>query len=264
MTDPDPIPSPALTPLPGDSQPEEPAVAQPGTAATPLADRRRRRGRRSPEGRQSAKALAARRANIAKARAVARGYVYRPTARRQAASRANIQKAIAWRRSQKGNAIARRNALLHGLAVKKLPELLVPLGEGPQDLEKHRAMVERVFQPATEIEWDLVERLAQATWRRMRIYRALARLEVLMWRRLLARAGPERRLSCDETSERARVISKQLDRAFLLEDQANVLENRIERLLNALISERAREEAAGVEEESGSSEERAEGGECGG
>lgn len=209
-------------------------VPNPSAAASP-----------PPEGRQSAKALAARRANIAKAHAAARQSGYRPTERRRAASRANLAKAHAWRRSPQGNAVARRNAFQHGLAVKKLPELLVPLGEGLEDLERHRAMVWEVFQPQDGVEEDLVERLAQATWRRMRLLRARARQELLMWRRLQARAGQKQRLSREETERRAGVIARRLDQSSSIEDEASALETRIHKLLDTLVAVRSVEEAVG-------------------
>jgi len=224
MTDPDPNPS---------------------TAPTPLAEPRKRRGRRSPEGRQSAKALAARRANIAKAHAAVRAGNFPVTARRRAASRANIQKAIAWRRSPQGNAVARANAFRHGLAVKKLTGLLEPLAETSEDFARHYQLVERVFQPQSEVEQDLVFRLARASWRRIRILRARARLEVAVWRRRLARKSQVERLSLAAITRRAEVISRRLARAANVEDESLALAARIERLLCALI--RARGAADGKE-----------------
>jgi hypothetical protein len=190
----------------------------------------------------SAAALAARRANLLKARAADKDLIYRSTERRRAASRANIEKAIAWRRSPEGNARARLNALQHGLAVERLPGILTRLGEAPEDFVRHRTRVHRVFRPETEIEWDLVERLARATWRRLRILRARARLESLVWRRLLARAGKAQTLSLEEITDRATAISRRLERAHRVEVESYNLESRIERILEALLRERAKEE----------------------
>lgn len=58
----------------------------------------RRAYRLTPRGRASRKALAARRANLEKARAAPREVIYGTTRKRRAASRANIQKALAGRR----------------------------------------------------------------------------------------------------------------------------------------------------------------------
>ncbi len=182
---------------------------------------------------------------LAKAHAAVRAGNFRVTERRRAASRANIQKAIAWRRSPEGNAVARRNAFRHGLAVKKLPELLKPLAETPEDFARHYALVERVFQPPSEVERDLVFSLARASWRRIRILRARARLEVAVWRRRLARKSPVERLSLKETARRAEVISRRMERASNVEDESLALATRIERLLANLI--RARQSADGEE-----------------
>lgn len=245
MTDPTAIPADSALPVAQSPEPSPPTAAPPAAAATALAAPVRRRHRLSRRGRQSAKAWAARRANIAKARAVARTHGYRPTERRRAASRANLAKAHAWRRTQKGNEVARRNAFRHGLAVKKLPELLVPLGEGPEDLERHREMVWEVFRPQDPVEEDLAERLAQATWRRMRLFRACARQEIVMWRRLQTRGVPEQGLSQREDERRAGVISRRIEQSDSLGDEASALGTRILKLLDTLVAARSVEEETG-------------------
>jgi hypothetical protein len=210
--------------------------------------------------------LAARRANLELARAAPRDRIYRRTRRRREASRRNIQLALAWRRSPEGNARARLNAFQHGLAAKTNPELRAALGESPEDFARHLELVARVFVPRDEEEGRLIERLAQATWRHIRIFRAQARLERFAWRRLLARAGKARaghalgphppapltppalsgarHLSLEETSERAYQVSKLFAEARLVESEASRVEDRIERILAALIRERARAETA--------------------
>lgn len=220
----------------------------PSTPPTPLAERRKRHYRLSRQVRNRPKVLAARRANIAKAHVANQADLYRSTARRRAASRANIQKAIAWRRSPQGNAVARRNAFRHGLAVKKLPELLKPWAETSEDFARHYQLVERVFQPESEVEQDLVFRLAQASWRRIRILRARARLEVAVWRRRLARKSRAGGLSLAEITRRAEVISKRLVRATNVEDESLALAARIERLLRALIRARGAADGNGNQE----------------
>ena len=55
------------------------------------------------------------------------------------------------------------------------------------DFAEHRQLVRRVFRPQTETEWLLVERLARETWRRLRLFRARARLEARVWQRWAAR-----------------------------------------------------------------------------
>jgi len=212
----------------------------------PRPQARRRPRHRRARGRPLSEAeLAARRANLAKARAADKDWIYRPTARRQAASRANIQKAIAWRRSPEGNAIARLNAFKHGLAVKGLPDLLTRLGEAPEDFAEHRELVEKVFRPESAVERQLVHRLAQATWRRIRLFRAQARYERTAWQRLLARAGQSRRLTVGEVSDRVYEVSKLFAEARLVEGEAWKLEDRIERILAALVRARAKEKGIG-------------------
>lgn len=214
---------------------------------TPLPDAEResapppqgpKRGR--PPGKPLSEAeLAARRANLLFARAAPRDRIYRRTRRRRAASRRNIQLALAWRRSPQGNASARLNAFKHGLAAKTLPELLARLGEAPEDFEKHHELVRQVFRPRGTEERYLVERLARATWRRIRIFRAQARYERLGWRSLLPRAGRARHITLEEFSDRACQVSRLLMQARLVEDEAYKLEDRIEGILAALIRERA-------------------------
>jgi len=201
----------------------------------------RRKGRGPGKKPLTEAALAARRANLAKARAADKDLIYRPTERRRAASRANIQKAIAWRRSPEGNTRARLNALQHGLAVEQLPDILDRLGEGPEDFAHHRQMVRRVFLPETDAEWVLVERLARETWRRLRLLRARVRLETRVWRRWVMSPAKTPKLSLEDTIVRARSVERRLEQAHRVEDESYTLESRIERILESLIRERAKE-----------------------
>lgn len=57
-----------------------------------------------------------------------------------------------------------------------------------------------------------------------------------------ARAGKARRITLEEFCDRACEISKLYGEARLVEDEAYKLEDRIERILGALIRERARAE----------------------
>jgi hypothetical protein len=203
-----------------------------------------KRGR--PPGKPLSEAeLAARRANLELARAAPRDRIYRRTRRRREASRRNIQLALAWRRSPQGNARARLNALKHGLAAKTSPELRAALGDAPEDFDKHLQLVARVFLPRDQEEGRLIERLAQATWRRMRIFRAQARLERLAWRRLAGPAGKVRHLTRAEVYQRADEVSKFLMEGRLAENEAWKLEDRIQRILATLIRQRAKEEGVG-------------------
>ncbi len=195
--------------------------------------------KRNPQrGRSSPEARAARRANLEKAWAANRNLPYRHTERRRAASRANIQKAIAWRRSPEGNASARLNALKHGLAAKR--DIRERLGEAPEDFSKHLERVARVFRSADEAERELVLRLAQATWRRMRIFRAEARYERWFWRRMAAQPGSGRRLTPEVFEVRADKVRGLISEGRLAELEAGQIDRRIGRILEALLREHAR------------------------
>lgn len=224
-------------PLPKPFPPPSADTSLPASAAEVLP--RKRPYRLSPEGRSSAQALAARRANLELARAAPRDRIYRRTRRRREASRRNIQRALAWRRSPQGNARARLNAFKHGLAAKTSPELRAALGEAPEDFGRHLDLVARVFLPRDREEGRLVERLAQASWNHMRVYRAQARMERFAWRRLGARPG---RLTLEEFSERTYEVSKLFALAHLVDSEAGKYEDQIERLLAALLRGRAKRE----------------------
>jgi len=241
---------PAVAVPPGEegSPPVEPAPEPSAATAAPRAERRKVHYRLSRQVRNRPKVLAARRANLVKARAADKADIYRPTERRRAASRANIQKAIAWRRSPQGNAVARANAFRHGLAVKKLTGLLKPLAETPEDFDRHYRLVQQVFQPESDVEQDLVFSLAKASWRRIRILRARARLEVAVWRRRLARKSQAERLSLEEVTRRAEVISRRMARASNVEDESLALATRIDRLLADLIRARHAADGKGIQE----------------
>lgn len=112
-------------------------------------------------------------------------------------------------------------------------------------------MVWEALRPRDAVEEDLVERLAQATWGRMRPFRARARQEILMWRRPQSRAGQTQRLSLEETERRVRVISRRLDESGSIEDQTFPLEKRIRELLDGLVASRAVDAEAGDQEPRG-------------
>jgi hypothetical protein len=220
-----------------------PSSASPPDAQTESAPLPQGRKRGPPRGPPLSEAeLAARRVNLIFARAAPRDRIYRRTRRRREASRRNIQLALAWRRSPAGNARARLNALKHGLAAKTSPELRAALGDAPEDFDQHLQLVARAFLPRDQEEGRLIERLAQATWRRMRIFRAQARLERLAWRRLAGPPGKVRQLTREEIYRRAEGVSELLMEGRLVENEAWKLEDRIQRILAALIRQRAIEQ----------------------
>ena len=165
---------PESTPSLPSRAPAGPSRERPGR----LAPRRRPRKRGRPGGKPLSPAeLAARRANLQKAHAAPEEVIYRATARRQAASRANIQKAIAWRRSPGGNAVARLNALKHGAFARTLADTVQRLREDPAEFQRHLRLFRQAYIPQDKKEALLVQRLAETTWRRLRLFHAQARWE---------------------------------------------------------------------------------------
>jgi hypothetical protein len=205
-----------------------------------LAPRPRRRKRGRPRGKPlSAAELAARRANLQKAHAAPKQVIYRSTARRQAASRANIQKAITWRRSPGGNAMARLNALKHGAFARTLADTVQRLREDPAEFRRHLQLFQRVYVPQDEREALLVRRLAETTWRRLRLFHAQARWETDRLHALFAAAPSPRSLTSEETELRALALLYTLNRWETLFREAAKLESRVERLLRVLLWRRS-------------------------
>jgi len=219
MTDPDPNPS---------------------TAPTPLAEPRKRHYRLSRQVRKRPNVLAARRANIAKAHAAVRAGNFPVTEGRRAASRANIQKAIAWRRSPQGNAVARLNALKHGLfAGRTLRASLLRLGESPEMFEEHRRLFAQVFAPQDDAEKDLVRRLAETVWRRLRLHIAQAAREHERLLELFRSAPVARQLTVEETVNRADVVALQVGDLAAFMRESDKIQSEIEYLLRELLRKRS-------------------------
>ncbi len=183
----------------------------------------------------SARELESRRANLAKARAVGKEILYRPTERRQAASRANLQKAIAARRAPEGNANARLNALRHGLFAHRLEDSVKMLGENPEDLARHRLLFLHTFVPEDEQEGEIVARLADLVWRRLRLFRAQADWEMRRLHALFGAAEGTESLGAYHTERRAYALMRALvDWDDLLRESGKIISG-IERQLRKLI-----------------------------
>ena len=193
----------------------------------------------TPAGRASAQARASRRANLEKARAALASRGYPQTDKRQAASRANLEKALAARRSPEGNAAARLNALRHGLFARLVPESVGRLAENPQEFEDHRRRFAQVFAPEDETEGKLVRRLADATWRRLRLHRAQARWEADRLREFFADAPAAARLTPEETERRAYALADVFTDFQPFFTAASRLEAQIERVLRQLLRRRS-------------------------
>ena len=193
----------------------------------------------TPAGRASAQARTARRANLEKARAALKARGYPPTEKRQAASRANLAQALAARRSAAGHAAARLNALKHGLFARLVPESVGRLAENPQEFEDHRRRLAQVFAPEDETEGKLVQRLADATWRRLRLHYAQARWEADRLREFFAEAPRAARLTAGETARRAYALVHLLNNYEPFFAAASKLESQIERTLRQLLRQRS-------------------------
>ena len=185
------------------------------------------------------KALDARRANLLKARAAPREVIYRATAKRQKASRANLQKAIVARRAPEGNAAARLNALKHGLFTRKVAESIERLGESRAEFEAHLHSFERLFAPEDELESKLVRRIAETTWRRLRLFHAQARWEAERLKRLLAQAPKAEKLSVEECEYHAYALVGALFNHQRLFEEAMKVHSQVERALRALLRKKS-------------------------
>ena len=199
----------------------------------------RRRGRK-PGQPVTPRELAARRANLEKARAALQEGDRR-TEKRLRASRANLEKAIAARGSPEGNAAPRLNALKHGLfAEQTLAESIDRLGEDKQEFDLHLRLFERVFAPADEEEKRIVRGLAQTVWRRLRLLHAQAWWEKERLYSMFAEAPAPERLSLDDTVARADGLTLALMEFEAFYRQLDKLESRVEFWLRRLIRKRSR------------------------
>jgi hypothetical protein len=187
----------------------------------------------------TARELAARRANLRRARAASSGD-YRRTEKRTRASRANLEKAIAARRGPEGNALARLNALKHGLFAKRtLAESVERLGEDKEEFDRHLRLFERVFVPADEEEKPIVKGLAETVWRRLRFFRAQARWEKENLQRMFADAPAPPQLGLDDTVARADGLTLALMQFEAFYRELNKLESQVEFWLRKLIRKRS-------------------------
>ena len=190
-------------------------------------------------GHYSPTALAARRANLLKARAAPKARIYRLTEKRQAASRRNLLKAQAARRSRPGR--ARMNALKHGLFAREFgAEALRRLGEDPREFKEMHRLFRRALAPRERPERELVARLAETCWRRLRLFRAQARREQEALRQALTSLPPaHHRLSEEETELRAHLLVSSLFNFSGILKEALKLQSEIECLLRALLRKRS-------------------------
>ena len=205
----------------------------------PSPERQARRRGRKPGKPLTARELAARRANLEKARAVS-SQGYRRTEKRLRASRANLEKAIAARRSAEGNAAARLNALKHGLfAHQTLAESVGRLGEDKEEFDQHLRLFERVFAPANQEEKQIVRGLAQTVWRRLRFFRAQACWEKEKLQKMFAQAPAPAQLALEDTLARAEGLAMALTQFEAFFRELGKLESQVEFWLRKLIRKRS-------------------------
>jgi hypothetical protein len=190
----------------------------------------------------TARELAARRANLEKARAAPRD-AYRPTEKRLETSRVNLARAIAARRRPEGNASARLNALKHGLYAKqRLAESVDRLAEDKQEFARHLHQFERVFVPGDEEEKRIVRRLAHTVWRRLRFFGAQTCWEKEKLQKMCVGAPSPAQLSVQETVFRAEGLAQALMQFDAFFCELNRLESQVEHWLRKLILKRSKGE----------------------
>jgi hypothetical protein len=196
------------------------------------------------QGHHSPAALAARRANLLKARAASRERIYRPTEKRQAASRRNRFKAHAALRTRRGSKRPRLNALKHGLFTHEFSSAtLRRLGEDPQEFREMQRLFRRLLAPRERPERELVRRLCETCWHHLRLFRSRQEQESL--RKALEKVprarGP---LGPFETELRAQFLGIGLFDLSRTVDEGLKLHSQIECLLRTLLRKRS----AGTEE----------------
>lgn len=192
-------------------------------------------------GHQSPAALAARRANLLKARSAPREQIYRSTPKRQAACRRNLAKAQSRLRTRRGSARTRLNAVKHGLFTRDFsPATLRRLGEDPQEFREMHRLFRRVFVPRERPERELVARLVETCWRRLRLFHAQAHREKGSLRRALESIPVVRRpLGHEETELRAQMLGIAIYDFEATIAEAFKLQSQIECLLRALMRKRS-------------------------
>ncbi len=197
---------------------------------------------------QSARALAARRANLQKARQAPKEIIYRPTEKRMAASMANLERAYHARRRVHGSDRIRLNALKHGLYAHLTSESVERMGESPEAYQAHCERFRRLLAPRDPEEERLVARLADVTWRRLRLFHAQARREAGRLATLIAQASAQpaaEPLSAEETEWRGLLALAALDDWEGVKRDATRLTDEALECLKAL-GERRGEQDSGV------------------
>jgi hypothetical protein len=136
----------------------------------------------------------------------------------------------------------RYHTLKHGLGVGacSLDESMAALGEDPAEFKALAGLIERTFVPKNLPEYEVVQRLAGAIWRRLRLYKAAAHWEADALRQALSSGHEVKSLTVDETLVRAcGVMTLLLDETRLSRSRSELLAE-VERQLRALLRIRSR------------------------
>ncbi len=178
------------------------------------------------------KVRASGRLNLEKARAVGNKILYRPTDKRVDACRSNLEKA---RESPNYKPFVR-----HGLRAVDLRRSAPQVGESQEDLDRHLERVQGVVQAITGRERNAVQGLAQALWRRQRVFTSRVHWETLRFYQEVEKAAVDG-LCPASVHDLFRNVSD----LFLegedprLEQISECLEQRLERVAQAYLTERA-------------------------
>jgi hypothetical protein len=135
----------------------------------------------------------------------------------------------------------RYHTVKHGLTAGRhsLEESMAALGENPAEFKALAGLIERTFVPKNLPEYEVVQRLASAIWRRLRLYKAAARWEADALRQALSSGPQVGSLSVDETQMRAcGVMTLLLDETLLSRSRFQLLAQ-VERQLRALVKIRS-------------------------
>jgi hypothetical protein len=126
-----------------------------------------------------------------------------------------------------------------GAGVCSLEESMAALGEDPAEFKALAGLIEHTFVPKNLPEHEVVQRLAGAIWRRLRLYKAAAHWEADALRQALS-SGPEAEsLTVDETHIRAfGIMTLLLNEALLSRSRFQLLAE-VERQLRALLKIRS-------------------------
>lgn len=170
-------------------------------------------------------------------------YVLTPAGRASpgalAARRANIAKATAARRAADLRGRVALTALKHGLYAKRAPGCIGRLGEDPAEFDAHCQIFAQEFVPEDDAEREIVRRLAEAVWQRLRLLHAQAHWEAKRLRQLFAEAPRAARLTAEETERRACALAHALNDFQDFFDEASRFEAKIERELRRLLRKRS-------------------------